>query len=216
MAGGRRRGRARVGAVLVLVVGLAMIVAGVVLLPGAMDRSPAADHGPPSVSGGATPGTPASGTSASDPPTAPRTLELGRVGISAPIGVATVPGGVLTPPHDVSKVGIWTGGAPLGSETGTTLLAGHVNLVGQGRGALFDLALMEPGDTVYTSDDAGDTTAWRVTRVTERRKTEGVDTSVFDADGPRRLAVVTCGGELDYTGGVGDYEDNVYLYAEPR
>src|SRR5699024_8983131 len=147
MASGHRRGRVRIGAVVGLVVALAVVVAGAVLLIGTTGRTQATDHSPPDVSARSAPETTA--TDAVDPPSAPRTLVLGGIGVEAPIGQATVPGGVLTPPHDVSKVGIWTGGAPLDSETGTTLLAGHVNLVGQGRGALFDLALMQPGDIIY-------------------------------------------------------------------
>ncbi|TQF65840.1 class F sortase [Rhodococcus spelaei] len=146
---------------------------------------------------------------------APRILSMPRIGISAPIGVSTVPGGVLTPPNDVKTVGIWRDGAALAADQGTTLLAGHVNMIGQGNGALFNLALMRPGDIIHTSDDAGRTTVWRVTRVVERPKADGVEESVLDGPtGPRRLAVVTCGGELTYDNGVGDYADNIYLYAD--
>lgn len=70
----------------------------------------------------------------------PNTLSLDPVGVQAPIVDATVPEGVLTPPENVKNVGIWLDGASLDSATGTTLIAGHVNLTGQGNGALFDLA----------------------------------------------------------------------------
>lgn len=145
----------------------------------------------------------------------PGTLTMDRISITAPIVEATVPDGVLTPPEDVSKVGIWMGGAPLDSKTGTTLLAGHVNMAGQGNGALFDLSLMKPGDLLKTTDSGGVVTQWRVTRVVDRPKADGVEESVLDGPaGPRKLAVVTCGGELDYANGVGNYEDNVYVYAD--
>lgn len=144
------------------------------------------------------------------------TLRLDALGVSAPVAAATVPDGVLTPPHDVHQVGIWTGGAPLDAATGTTVLAGHVNMADQGPGALYDLVTMEPGQVVHTVDAAGASTAWRVTAVTQRPKSDGVDETIWGGlAGPRRLVVVTCGGDLDYSGGVGDYRDNVYLYAEP-
>ncbi|WP_235681332.1 class F sortase [Tomitella gaofuii] len=224
---GRRGGR--LWSALLLVAAVVVLAAGGLMLTGAIGSGSGESPRPPQASGQA----PTVGSASSAPPQpgpagddairdaspgamAPRTLRLGRIGITAPIGVATVPGGVLTPPDDVSTVGIWTGGAALGDDDGTTLLAGHVNLMGQGPGALFDLARMRPGDIIYTSDNAGATTEWRVTAVTERPKTDGVEPSVFDGpEGPRRLAVVTCGGELTYAGGVGDYTDNVYLYAEP-
>ena len=38
--------------------------------------------------------------------------------------------------------------------------------------------------------------------------------AVAGPEGPRKLAVVTCGGELQFEDGVGNYADNVYLYAD--
>ncbi|GAA4806919.1 hypothetical protein [Tomitella cavernea] len=91
---------------------------------------------------------------------------------------------------------------------------------------------MRPGGIIYSADDTGAPTECRVTAVTELPKADGVEPSVFDGpDGPRRLAVVACGcelayacgcelayacgGERTYADGVGDYADNVYLYAAP-
>ncbi|MFC9515612.1 class F sortase [Nocardiaceae bacterium NPDC056970] len=151
-----------------------------------------------------------------EPLTTADTLALDPVGVRARILDATVPNGVLTPPNDVRDVGIWRDGAPLDSATGTTLIVGHVNLVGQGNGALFDLGTIEPGQVIRTSGASGATTAWKVTAVRTRPKSAGVEESVLAGpDGPRRLAVVTCGGELQFENGVGDYSDNVYLYADP-
>ncbi|NMM85928.1 sortase [Rhodococcus sp. SRB_17] len=148
-------------------------------------------------------------------PMTPNTLALDPVGVRAPIVDATVPDGVLTPPDNVKNVGIWVDGAPLDSVTGTTLIAGHVNLTGQGNGALFDLGTISPGETIRTSDAAGKSTSWKVTAVTTRPKADGVEESVLAGhEGPRKLAVVTCGGELQFDGGVGNYADNVYLYAD--
>lgn len=166
----------------------------------------------PSVGASRSPGV----ASPADPLITPNTLALDPVGVRAPIVDATVPNGVLTPPNDVRTVGIWLDGATLDSATGTTLIVGHVNLVGQGNGALFDLGTIEPGEVIRTSDATGATTAWTVTAVTTRPKAAGVEESVLAGpDGPRRLAVVTCGGELEFENGVGDYSDNVYLYADP-
>ncbi|WP_258957007.1 class F sortase [Rhodococcus globerulus] len=145
----------------------------------------------------------------------PATLSLDPLGVQAPIVDASVIDGALTPPDDVSEVGIWLDGAPLDSQTGTTLIAGHVNLAGQGNGALFDLGTVEPGQEIRTSDAAGNSTRWRVTAVVSRAKADGIEESVLAGpDGPRKLAVVTCGGELEFSDGVGNYQDNVYLYAD--
>lgn len=147
---------------------------------------------------------------------APEILSLGPLGVTAAIRDATVPGGVLTPPIDVTQVGKWVDGAPLDSDSGTVLIAGHVNMTGQGHGALFILSRMQSGDYVHTSDAQGAVTAWRVTSVVGRPKSNGIGDSVLDGpEGPRRSAVVNCGGDLAFTDGViGDYEDNIYLYAD--
>lgn len=151
-----------------------------------------------------------------EPLTTANTLSLDPVGVRAAIVNATVPNGVLTPPDDVRNVGIWIDGAPLDSATGTTLIVGHVNLIGQGNGALFELGSIQPGEVIRTSDATGTPTSWRVTMVATRPKDAGVEESVFAGPGgQRRLAVVTCGGELQFENGIGDYSDNVYLYADP-
>ncbi len=143
------------------------------------------------------------------------TLSLDPINIDTPIVEATVINGVLTPPGDVKEVGIWLDGAPLDSTTGTTLIAGHVNLAGQGNGALFDLGTLTPGQEIHTASTSGNTTTWRVTAVVSRPKADGIEESVLDGlAGPRKLAVVTCGGDLEYENGIGNYLDNVYLYAD--
>ncbi|MCW2295513.1 class F sortase [Rhodococcus erythropolis] len=143
------------------------------------------------------------------------TLSLDPINIDAPIVDATVINGVLTPPGDVKEVGIWLDGAPLDSATGTTLIAGHVNLAGQGNGALFDLGTLKPGQEIRTIGASGEATTWRVTAVVSHPKSDGIEDSVLDGpEGPRKLAVVTCGGDLEYDDGIGNYVDNVYLYAD--
>lgn len=200
----RGRGVAVLGAVAAVVAGTWFVVAG--LRP--VDEAGAT---PPGIGASRT----ATSSVPSGTPLPPGTLSLDGLGVQAPIVDATVPDGVLTPPDDVAQVGIWLDGAPLDSATGTTLLVGHVNLVGQGNGALFDLATVAPGEVIRTSDAAGTVTAWRVTAVTARPKSAGVEESVLAGpEGQRRLAVVTCGGDLQFENGVGDYSDNVYLYAE--
>ncbi|OYD61219.1 class F sortase [Rhodococcus sp. OK302] len=213
-AGRHRRTRPRIRSVVGLCLALALLVTGAVMLAVDARRPTPVDPHPPGVAHGESTGQ-APEAIDRDALIEPNTLVLNRIGVRAPIVDATVPGGVLTPPDDVSMVGIWVDGAPLVADEGTTLLAGHVNLVGQGNGALFNLALMQPGDIVRTADSEGRPMSWRVTSVVDRPKVDGIEESVLDGPtGPRRLAVVTCGGDLSYANGVGNYEDNVYLYAD--
>lgn len=146
----------------------------------------------------------------------PNTLSIPVLSqINVPIGVATESeSGVLEPPADVDVVGAWAPGAPLDAASGTTNLVGHVNYTGQGDGALHDIAYLQTGDKVYTTDDAGQTIAWVITDVTARPKSTGVDVAAFTGlNGPRRLVLITCGGAYDASDK--NYLDNVYAYATP-
>ncbi|MGV0157042.1 class F sortase [Rhodococcus sp. GB-02] len=202
-----RRGK-RTRALLAAIAALAMIVGSVGVYFGTRDTS--------------SPTTATATTSSAAPhdaipaaTTTHGTLSLDPINIDTPIVDATVINGVLTPPGDVKEVGIWLDGAPLDATTGTTLIAGHVNLAGQGNGALFDLGTLTPGQEIHTTSTSGNTTTWRVTAVVSRPKADGIEESVLEGpDGPRKLAVVTCGGDLEYEDGIGNYLDNVYLYAD--
>lgn len=130
--------------------------------------------------------------------------------------------GALAIPYDVHQVGMWNGGAPLfGPDSkpvnqGTTLLAGHVDYVGQGTGTLYNLYRAEPGAIVYASDAAGHVTRWRVTSLTVVLKSELPSWVFVGPSGPRRLVIVTCGGPVEYSPGYGNtYRDNVIATAVP-
>jgi hypothetical protein len=130
--------------------------------------------------------------------------------------------GALLIPGDVHDVGMWDNGAPLLSAAGgayaegTTLVAGHVNYVGQGDGALFNLYQVQPGAVVYATDAWGRTTLWRVVSAESVLK-QDLPASVFAGNqGPRRLVIVTCGGDIRYVPGSGwTYDDNVVVTAVP-
>jgi hypothetical protein len=130
--------------------------------------------------------------------------------------------GTLVIPDDVKRIGLWDQGAPLAplpshpEVLGTTLLAGHVDHVGQGRGALYPLAHVSPGALAIATDADGTVTRWRVVSLLAVAK-DRLPGSVFDGPvGPRRLVLVTCGGRVIQKPGVGGvYEDNVIVTAVP-
>ena len=95
---------------------------------------------------------------------------------------------------------------------GTTLLAGHVNVAGEGLGALSELHRVEPGALVVTTDAGGAARYWRVEALLVRAKN---DLPPFPQDGPRQLAIVTCGGPLEHAPGGNTYRDNVIALAAP-
>ena len=99
------------------------------------------------------------------------------------------------------------------ASAGTTLLAGHVNYGGV-NGALYKLASIKPGADVYTADNKGTVTHWRVFELTSVVKA-ALPQDIFTATGPRRLVIVTCGGSVLHLAGGNTYEDNVLAYAVP-
>lgn len=132
------------------------------------------------------------------------------------------PDGALAIPYDVHKIGMWNrgaqlsgpGGKPLGN--GTTLLAGHINYIGQGTGTLYNLYEVRPGAIAFASDASGHLTRWQVTRLAVVVKAELPSWVFAGPAGPRRLVIVTCGGPIQYTPGYGySYRDNVIAVAVP-
>lgn len=130
--------------------------------------------------------------------------------------------GALAIPHDVHEIGMWHGGAQLSGpggaplNQGTTLLAGHVDYLGQGPGSLYNLYLVQPGAPVYTSDAAGHITRWRVTSLAVVLKSELPSWVFAGRSGPRKLVIVTCGGPVEYIPRHGNaFRDNVIATAVP-
>jgi Sortase domain len=144
----------------------------------------------------------------------PSRIRIPALNVTATIGESAVVDGVLTPPRVPDEVGAWAGSAPLDAHSGEVTIAGHVNWAGMAPFAFGRLAYLDPGDLVYTTDSKAEQTAWRVSSVTARPKTEPIDASAFiGARGQRRLALITCGGSFD--AGSSSYDDNVYVYATP-
>ena len=114
----------------------------------------------------------------------------------------------LVIPGDVHDVGEW--GRKVNA--GTTILAGHVNWVGQGLGALGALANIAPGATVYLSNRAGVVSVWSVVSLRAVSKMDLPET-LFASGGTRRLVLVTCGGAFDAA--THQYADNVLAIAVP-
>jgi hypothetical protein len=114
----------------------------------------------------------------------------------------------LVIPGDVHDVGEW-GRKP---DVGTTILAGHVNWVDQGPGALEGLAGIAPGATVYLSNGVGVVSVWSVVSLRSIVKND-LPQALFASGGARQLVLVTCGGAFDAA--THQYADNVLATAVP-
>ncbi|SDO68401.1 Sortase family protein [Nakamurella panacisegetis] len=145
-------------------------------------------------------------------------LFVQSLGIDAPVlPVGTDRGGLIIP-GDVRQVGRWSGGADIDDQHGTVLIAGHVNFVGQGEGALYNLYTVQPGAIVVTTDSKGVRISWRVIALDSIDK-KALPAGIFTRTGPRRLVLVTCGGNLLHVdglnGGYNTYQNNTLAYAVP-
>jgi hypothetical protein len=136
----------------------------------------------------------------------PDGLTVDRLGIAAPVDlIDTGLDGVLRPPSDVRRVGLWAPGARPGDDVGTVVLAGHVSDRQQGRGALWPLRESRPGDRVTV-----DGIAYEVTHVETRPKSD-LPKGIWTVEGRPVLVIITCGGQVRR----GTYTHNVLVYAVP-
>ena len=144
----------------------------------------------------------------------PNRLYIPSLAVYAPIDVAWASGGELQLPEDASRVARYESSPGLAADAGTTILAGHVTNTPQ-IGALFPLATIRRGALVYTTDPHDRLRTWRVTSISAPLKAN-LPRGIFTSSGPRRLAIVTCGGTVTWNAnGTRSYPRNVIVIAQP-
>ncbi len=191
------------------------------LAPSPETSAPVVDPGPPPVDAGpAQPDrlpTATARPAAPAPPVAaapPVRLTVPARGIDAPLDpVGVEPAGEMTLPRDVDRVGWYRFGPAPGAAEGTVVLAGHVDDVEQGLGALAPLRRAEPGDEVVVETADGAVTRWQVVSREVIDKPGVPFGDLFARSGPPRLALITCGGPFDADSL--SYRDNVVVIAVP-
>lgn len=227
-AGATRRGRAAVGACLLLAGVLA--ATAVLLWP---DAAPSRDAGPGVVrvlDPGPTPTPPAAPTGPaatsstgpgrtvatvpvvrSDPPAS---VAVPSVGVEAEVvGVGTSADGAMEIPRDGRTIGWYRWGPEAGAAQGNTVLSGHVSTRAGGPGALAPLAQVQVGDTVTVGTVSGAQVTYRVVSLETITKSVLPVDRIFARDGAHRLVVITCGGPFQPD--LGSFRDNVVVVAEP-
>jgi sortase (surface protein transpeptidase) len=120
--------------------------------------------------------------------------------------------GELAAPSDIRRTGWWRDGATPGAESGSVLIAGHVDSAKLGAGAFFRLREARPGDRVQVITADGATATYRVVSVRRYLKRR-LPPDIYSLRGEPRLVLVTCGGPFDRSSG--QYKDNVVLTAVP-
>jgi LPXTG-site transpeptidase (sortase) family protein len=143
----------------------------------------------------------------------PSRVKLARLGIDAAVSSIGIDmkSGALGIPENIKRVGWWRDGATPGDDTGTALLAGHVDSAKDGAGAFYALKSARRGDRV-TVTQGGKTLRYRVTTI-RRMKKASLPTDIYTRAGSPKLVLVTCGGPFDAK--IGHYRDNIVVTAVP-
>jgi len=110
-------------------------------------------------------------------------------------------------PLDPRLVGWFRRGSQPG-ESGTALFFGHRAKYG----AFWHVPDMKKGTKIEVKGLNGVVTTWKVSSLQTILKTQ-LPPTLFQTNGPPRLALVTCGGDFDYR--IHHYRDNVIAWANP-
>lgn len=144
----------------------------------------------------------------------PIRLAIGELGVDAPVE----PYGVdvrtrqMDVPDNVRDVA-WYEHGPVPGESGSAVLAAHVDLAGQGPGVFFNLKDMQPGDRIIVSFNDGTKENFTV-QARETYDKDGLPLDViFSREGPPVLTLITCGG--GFSASSRSYDSNVVVYATP-
>ncbi|WP_317441527.1 class F sortase [Streptomyces collinus] len=146
------------------------------------------------------------------PHSVPTRLLIPKISVDAPFAALTLgPTGQLEPPpaDNTNLVGWYVKGASPG-ETGTSIIAGHVDTVTSA--AVFaNLDQLEPGDRFSVDRADGRTANFEVDDMETFAKDDFPSERVYaDADRPE-VRLITCAGDYDHS--VKDYTDNLVVFA---
>lgn len=132
------------------------------------------------------------------------------------IDVTVIPVGVLSDgqmelPDDPAVAGWYRYGPDPASESGTTVIAAHVDSYRYGLGPFANLRYLPPGTSVVVTTEDGVDHGYTVESVQNVARSELPLDQVFDREGQPRLILLTCGGTFDGR----EYSDNVVVTAIP-
>ena len=147
------------------------------------------------------------------PQLGPNALSIPSLGIAAPLDVLGVEDGELVLPEP-KRLTLFKDGSYPGDPQGTVLVAGHVNSYSLGRGALYHLAEINQGATIWVTDATGRLHEYRVVGLQLLLK-QALPRSLFSRLGDPKLVVVTCGGDIVNTPDGRHYASNVIVTAVP-
>jgi hypothetical protein len=129
-----------------------------------------------------------------------------------PVGVKA--DGQMEIPENVDIAGWYRYGPDPASPVGSTVIAAHVDSLEFGLGQFVKLKGLPAGTRIIVSTADGKTHNYLIDSVQNVLKEQLPVGQIFDREGPPRLALITCGGQFDYTSRT--YSDNVIVVASPE
>ncbi|BAL88548.1 putative sortase family protein [Actinoplanes missouriensis 431] len=144
---------------------------------------------------------------------APVRLRIPALGLDADVdavGLDESTGDFAVPPS-VDRVGWYRYGPGFSADTGSIVVAGHVDSAAEGEGAFFRLGALKSGDRVTLVGPGGRDRTFEVVARERYRKTAIPLPKYFAREGEARLTLITCGGPFDEK--TGHYRDNVVITA---
>ncbi|MET7699757.1 class F sortase [Streptomyces sp. NPDC005485] len=190
-------------------------------------RSGAQTHAPPQPSaaqastapgpgtGGTGPGTDHGGAHSHKPsalpPSPPDRIRIPSIHVNAPLmGLGLTPQGSLdVPPAAKKNLAGWYEAGTTPGETGTAIVAGHVDNA-EGPAVFYDLGALKKGSTIEVERRDGGTVRFSVDAVEVYDARNFPDEKVYGAAHRPELRVITCGGGYSKATG---YQGNVVVFA---
>ncbi|MFD8521005.1 class F sortase [Streptomyces capillispiralis] len=144
-------------------------------------------------------------------PSAPDRVRIPAISVDAPlIGLGlTGTGSLDVPPPGRENLAGWYEAGTTPGETGTAIIAGHVDNA-DGPAVFYSLGALRKGSTIEVDRRDGGVAEFTVHAVEVYDAREFPDAKVYGAADRPELRVITCGGDYSPTTG---YRGNVVVYA---
>jgi hypothetical protein len=145
------------------------------------------------------------------PPSPPTRIRIPAIRVNAPLmGLALTPSGSLdVPPAAQKNLAGWYEAGTTPGETGTAIVAGHVDNT-EGPAVFYDLGALKRGTTIEVDRRDGSVAVFSVDAVEVYQARDFPDEKVYGAAKRPELRVITCGGGYSRTTG---YQGNVVVFA---
>ncbi|GGJ12958.1 class F sortase [Streptomyces brasiliensis] len=145
------------------------------------------------------------------PPSPPTRIRIPSIRVNAPLmGLGLTSAGSLdVPPADDKNLAGWYEAGTTPGDTGTAIVAGHVDNT-QGPAVFYDLGALRRGAAIELDRDDGSVAVFTVDAVEVYQAHNFPDEKVYGAAKRPELRVITCGGGYSKSTG---YQGNVVVFA---